>query len=195
MNKILPSFEVDGEKYEIKKTRWLIAEYNRLNEENPISDENKASAAKATSLVEDVRKFSQKENEWWEKLSENPTEENQKTYLMFKKMSDDAIQAYNDFVVSNNVLEIASKHNIDILEKIAIKALAEQYFGMNEKKATETWEKFVDSQSSQSIVVEWLTSMAQCLFIDDEEETDNDFLIKMRKQNEEKASRRAFRRK
>lgn len=189
MNKITPFFNLNGVKYEIKKTRWLIAEYNRLNEETPLSDEDRADALKASNLVADAQKFAEKEKEWWDKLCAEPTEENRNTYFMFKKMSDDAVAEYNDFVVTHNALQNASKHNIDILEQIAIKGLAEQYFGMNVAEATKTWEAFVNTQESLSVVGEWLTAMAQCLFIEEDEKDDNDFLSQMRKQ------RGAFRKK
>ena len=183
MNKITPFFTLNGVRYEIKKTRWLIAEYNRLNEASPLTDEDRADAIKASNLVADAQKFAEKEKEWWDKLCENPTEENRNTYFMFKKMSDDAVSAYNDFVVTHDALQNASKHNIDVLEQIAIKGIAEQYCQMNEAEATKIWEAFVESQETHNIVGEWLTAMAQCLFIDDEEkDEDNDFLSQMRKQ-------------
>jgi hypothetical protein len=183
MNKITPFFTLNGVKYEIKKTRWLVAEYNRLNEESPLTDEDRADAIKASNLVADAQKFAEKEKEWWDKLCVEPTEENRNTYFMFKKMSDDAVSAYNEFVVTHNALQDASRHNINVLEQIAIKGIAEQYFHMNEAEATKIWEAFVDSQENHNIVGEWLTAMAQCLFMEeDEKEEGNDFLSQMRRQ-------------
>jgi hypothetical protein len=183
MNKIIPFFTLNGVKYEIKKTRWLVAEYNRLNEESPLTDEDRADAIKASNLVADAQKFAEKEKEWWDKLCVEPTEENRNTYFMFKKMSDDAVSAYNEFVVTHNALQDASRHNINVLEQIAIKGIAEQYFHMNEAEATKIWEAFVDSQENHNIVGEWLTAMAQCLFMEeDEKEEGNDFLSQMRRQ-------------
>lgn len=183
MNKITPFFTLNGVKYEIKKTRWLVAEYNRLNEESPLTDEDRADAIKASNLVADAQKFAEKEKEWWDKLCVEPTEENRNTYFMFKKMSDDAVSAYNEFVVTHNALQDASRHNINVLEQIAIKGIAEQYFHMNEAEATKIWEAFVESQENHNIVGEWLTAMAQCLFMEeDEKEEGNDFLSQMRRQ-------------
>ena len=54
---LAPYFELNGNRYEFKRTRWLIAEYRRLNEENPLSDEDKANAITASNLVADVKKF------------------------------------------------------------------------------------------------------------------------------------------
>ena len=190
MNRINPYFELDGRRYEFKRTRWLIAEYRRLNEENPLSSEDKANTIKANNLIADAKKFSEKEKECWEALCENPTEDNHRIYILFKRMSDNAISEYNEFISSNNALRIATKHNVDILEKIAIKALAEQYFDMNENIAKLTWEKFVESMESHDKVAEWLQAMGECLFIEEEEAEDNSVLAQKRKMDEEKAANR-----
>ena len=190
MNKINPYFELNGDRYELKRTRWIIAEYRRMNEENPLSKEDKANAVKASNLVADVKKFAEKAEEYWEKLCEEPTEENQRIYLMFKTMSDKAVADYNEFVAHNDTLTTATKHNIDILERVAIKGLAEQYFNMNESLAKQTWEKFVDTVESHDIVAKWLYAMADCLFAEDDEEEENDFLSQKRRMDAERENNR-----
>ena len=186
--RLTPYFELDGNRYEFKRTRWLIAEYKRLNEENPLTEEDRNNTIKASNLVADVKKFAEKAEECWDKLCTEPTEENQRVYLMFKNMSDKAIADYNAFVASNNTLATATKHSINILEKVAIKALAEQYFNMNEMLAKQTWEMFVESNETHDDVAEWLQAMAECLFGDDEKEENNSFLAQKRKADEEKAN-------
>lgn len=188
--RITPYFELNGNRYEFKRTRWLIAEYRRLNEENPLSDEDKANAITASNLVADVKKFAEKAEEMWERLCENPTPENRATYSMFKEMSDEAIAKYNDFVSTNNTLQTATKHSIDILEKVAIKGLAEQYFNGNEHLAKQIWEQFVDTIDDQNKIAEWLQAMAECLFGEDDNEEDTGFLAQKRKADEKKAINR-----
>ena len=188
--RITPYFELNGNRYEFKRTRWLIAEYNRLNEENPLSDEDKANAIKASNLVADVKKFAEKEKECWEKLCEEPTEENQRVYLMFKGMSDKAIADYNAFVSTNNTLQTATKHSIDILEIVAIKALAEQYYNGNEALAKQTWELYVDEIEDHNKVAEWLNAMAECLFGEEDNEEDTGFLAQKRKADMERENNR-----
>lgn len=195
--RITPYFELNENRYEFKRTHWLIAEYKRLNEESPLSDEDRANAITASNLVADVKKFAEKEKEWWDTFCENPTPETKSTYFMFKEMSDEAIAKYNAFVSTNNTLQTATKHSIDILEKVAIKALAEQYFGMNEALAKQTWEQFVDTMDDHNKVGEWLIAFGDCLFADDDNEEDTGFLAQKRKMDEEKANNRksALRRK
>lgn len=184
--RVTPYFEVNGNRYEFKATRYLIAEYRRLNEENPMSDEDKANAIKASNLVADVKKFAEKTEEMWDKLCENPTPENKATYFMFKEMSDEAISKYNEFVAHNNTLQTATKHSVDILEQIVIKALEEQHFNGNHNLAKQTWEMFVESNDNHDTVGEWLMAFADCLFGDNDEEEDTGFLAQKRKADEER---------
>lgn len=188
--RITPYFELNGNRYEFKRTRWIIAEYRRLNEENPLSEEDKANAIKASNLVADVKKFAEKEKECWEKLCDEPTEENQRVYLMFKGMSDKAIADYNAFVSTNNTLQTATKHSIDILEIVAIKSLAEQYYSGNENLARQTWEQFVDEIDDHNKVAEWLNAMAECLFGEEDNEEDTGFLAQKRKADMERENNR-----
>lgn len=188
--RINPYFELDGNRYEIKRTRWLIAEYKKLGEQMPMSAEDKANAITANNLVADAKKFADKANEMWDKLCENPTPENRATYFMFKEMSDEAIAKYNDFIAKNDTINTSFKRSIDILERIAIKALAEQYFGMNEALATQTWEQFVDTMDDHNKVGEWLIAFGDCLFADDDNEEDTGFLAQKRKMDMERENNR-----
>lgn len=188
--RINPYFELNGNYYEFKRTRWLIAEYKRLGEENPLSADDKANAIKANNLVADAQKLAEKVKELWDKLCENPTPENRATYSMFKEMSDEAIEKYNDFITKNDAVNTSFKHSIDILEKVAIKALAEQYFGMNENLAKQTWEMYVDTLDDHDKVAEWLMAMAECLFGEDDNEEDTGFLAQKRKADMERENNR-----
>ena len=187
--KLTPYFDVDGTRYEIKKTRWLIAEYDRLNKENPATDEDKANALTAGNLISDVRRYAEQEKVRWGIFCKEPTEENEKAYLRFKALSDKAVADYNAFSLSNDVVEKAYNRNVDILERIAIKAIAEQYYDFNESIAKKTWDAFASKMNNNSELVEWLKAMAECLFEEDEEEN-NDFLSQMRRKNEERENNR-----
>lgn len=187
--KLVPFFEIDGTRYEIKKTRWLITEYNKLRENSSVSEEDKALAMKATNLLADIKKYAEKTEECWEKLCTEPSEENQRNYLMFKGMSDTAIADYNAFVSTNKALSKATENSFAILEKLVIKALAEQYYDFNEALAKQTWDKFADSLEGNDKVAEWLNAMAECLFVEESEEK-NDFLSQKRKADMERENNR-----
>ena len=188
--RITPYFELNDTRYEFKRTRWLIAEYEKLGREMALSPEDKADTMKANNLIADAKRFAEKTQEMWEILCENPTPENRATYSMFKELSDEAIEKYNDFIAKNDTVNTSFKRSIDILERIAIKALAEQYFGMNEALAKQTWEQFVDKMDDHNKVGEWLIAFGDCLFVDDDNEEDTGFLAQKRKMDEERANNR-----
>lgn len=188
--RINPYFELDGTRYELTRTRWLIAEYEKLGREMALSPEDKADAMKANNLMADAKSLAEKAKEMWDNLCENPTPENRATYSLFKEMSDEAIEKYNDFIAKNDTVSTSFKRSIDILEKVAIKALAEQYFGMNEALAKKTWEKFVDELGDHNKAGEWLIEFGDCLFVDDDNEEDTGFLAQKRKMDEERANNR-----
>lgn len=188
--KITPYFELNGTRYEIKKTRYLIAEYQKMSEESPLTDEDRANVIKAQNLVSDAQKYAEKAEEYWDRLCDDPTSENREKFLLFKDMSDKAIAAYNEFITTNNTLNVASKYTTDTLEKIAIKALAEQYFNMDEALGKKTWEAFVDTIENKNTVVEWLNAMNECLFATDDEEDNRGFLSEKRKMDRERMENR-----
>ena len=58
--RINPYFEINGNTYEIKRTRHLMVVYEQLGENNQMSDEDKASAVKLQVLIDKVQKFANK---------------------------------------------------------------------------------------------------------------------------------------
>lgn len=189
MRNIVPFFEIDGQRYEIKRTRYLIAEYDKLGEESTLSNADKENAIKAQSLIADVQKYGLKAEEYWQKLEENPSKETRDNYYMFKEMYDKALEELAKLEAETGSTNRLQKEAIDTLERIAIKGLAEQYFNFDENKAKSIWEKYADKLGNTA-TVEWLVGMSECLFKEDEEVEDNGFLSQMRKRAEEKANLR-----
>lgn len=189
MSKILPFFEVDGQKYELKATRYLLVEYSKIGEEASLSETDKTNAIKAKSMLEDIQRYAEKVQELWERFIETYDDEDERRYLKAKALHQKAVEEFTAFEVATESTTKLQKASIDALEKIAIKAIAEQYFGMDESKATEIWCKFVD-EIGKSEVVEWLTAMSECLFAQEEKEEDNSFLSQMRRNRELKNNRK-----
>lgn len=187
--RMTPYFELDGNRYEFKRTRWLIAEHKRLEEENPLSNEDKATATKAYNLIADAKMYADKAKEKWDIFCETPTIENRETYRMFKELYDEAVEKSNRYAAENNAIENSFKHRLDIFEIIVVKALAEQYFGYNEALAKQTWEKLIESDERFD-KEKWLMAFAECLFGEDENEEETGFLAQKRKADEQRANNR-----
>ena len=189
MGKILPFLEVNGQKYEIKPTRYLLVEYSKIGDESNLSDKDKTNAIKAKSLLEDIQRYAEKVQELWERFTETYDDEDERRYLKAKSLHEKAVAEFAEFEVETESTTKLQKASIDALEKIAIKGLAEQHFGMDESKATAVWCAFVD-EIGKNNVVEWLTAMSECLFTEEEKEDDNSFLSQMRRSKEMKHNRK-----
>ena len=189
MNKIIPFFELNGQRYEIKRTRYLLAEYDKLGDESQLSNEDKANAIKAQSLIGDIQRYAEKVKELEEKYFETFDDEDERKYLKIKALYESKLDELTKLEVESGSTSKLQKAGIDLLEKIAIKGLAEQYFNFDEVKAQKVWESYVDTLPNHEIVIEWLTSMSECLFRSEELE-ENDFLSQMRARKEQQALKR-----
>ena len=189
MNKIIPFFELNGQRYEIKRTRYLLAEYDKLGEESQLSNEDKANAIKAQSLIGDIQRYAEKVKELEEKYFETFDDEDERKYLKIKALYESKLDELTKLEVERGSTTKLQKAGIDLLEKIAIKGLAEQYFNFDESKAEKIWGDYVDTIGNNA-TIEWLTGMSECLFREDEEVEENSFLSQMRKKAEQQAINR-----
>ena len=189
MNKIIPFFELNGQRYEIKRTRYLLAEYDKLCEESQLSNEDKANAIKAQSLIGDIQKYAEKTKELEEKFFETFDSEDERKYLKAKELYTKALDELTALEVESGSTAKLQKAGIDLLERIAIKGLAEQYFNFDESKAEKIWGDYVDTIGNNA-TIEWLTGMSECLFREDEEVEENSFLSQMRAKAEQRAINR-----
>ena len=189
MSKITPFFELNGQRYEIKPTRWLIAEYDKLGDESQLSNEDKANAIKAQSLIGDIQRYAEKVKELEEKYFETFDDEDERKYLKIKSLYESKLDELTKLEVESGSTTKLQKAGIDLLEKIAIKGLAEQYFNFDESKAEKIWGDYVDTIGNNA-TIEWLTGMSECLFREDEEVEENSFLSQMRAKAEQRAINR-----
>lgn len=190
MNKLVPFFELNEQRYEIKTTRYLLAEYDKLGEESDLSNEDKANAIKAQSLIGDIQKYAEKVKELEEKYFETFDDEDERKYLKVKALYEKTLKELTTFEIETGSTTKLQKAGIDLLEKIAIKGLSEQYFNFDEAKAKEVWEQYA-TKIGNNATVEWLSAMSDCLFKNEDEVVEeNSFLSQMRKKAEQQAINR-----
>lgn len=189
MNNIIPFFELNGQRYEIKRTRYLIAEYDKLGRESELSNEDKQNAVKLRSLIDDVRKYAEKLKELEEKFFNTFDSEDERKYLKVKEFYEKSLAELTELEVETGSTARLQKASVDLLEKIAIKGLAEQYFNFDEVKAKAIWEQYADNLGNNA-TVEWLNAMSECIFGEEDKEDENSFLSQMRKKAEQQAINR-----
>jgi hypothetical protein len=178
--RINPYFEVDGQKYELKATRYLIAEYQRIGKEVEISNEDKQNAVKAQNFIADIKKYLLKTKELEDKYFETFDDEDERRYLKAKALYENKLNELAKFEAETGSTTRLQEQGVMVLEKTAIKAIAEQYFDFNEAIAKELWGKFTETIDKET-KEEWLSYMSDCLFKTNEEEVqENSFLSQMR---------------
>jgi hypothetical protein len=114
--------------------------------------------------------------------------EDERKYNKCKELYENKLDELTALEVQSGSTTKLQKAGIDLLEKVAIKGLAEQYFDFDESKAKGVWENYV-GEIGNNLAVEWLVAMSDSLFKDDEVE-ENSFLALSRKKAEERANNR-----
>lgn len=187
-NKIYPFFEVNGTKYEIKRTRFLECEYERIAESNDFTDEEQADIAKAakmqTEYAEIIEKFNEIKKDYFDDILDETKE---KKYNAFKKLVDEKYNELAHYEIShkNTAYGKLEKIALDKGEKILIIALKEQY-NVTEEEAKNIWSDYVD-EIGVATASEWIMTMIKTLFSESEEDA---FLTMARQKAEQKAEMR-----
>lgn len=179
-NRINPYFEVNGQRYELKATRYLIAEYQRIGKEVEISNEDKQNAVKAQNFIADIKKYLLKTKELEDKYFETFDDEDERRYLKAKALYENKLNELAKFETETGSTARLQEQGVMVLEKTAIIGLAEQYFNFNQNQAKIVWDEFVETIDKET-KEEWLSYMSDCLFKTNEEEVqENSFLSQMR---------------
>ena len=189
MARTIPSFAVDGKTYEIKRTRYLESEYEKISEQNAFTDEQQALLAKGTKLRMEYEELAEQFRPIKEKHFANMRDkELTAEYKAFKEELDELYEELTSFEIENKSVSISALQKVAVnkAEKLLILALCEQY-DLDEKTASEVWCKYVDTIGI-STAGEWVMFMLDALF--NEEETTDPFLKQARAKAELKAEQR-----
>ena len=92
MKNITPFFEFEGKRYEISKNRYLMAEYQKLQEQHSLPNEDKINAIKLQTLVGDITKYAEKMKELQDIYFEKFDDESESKYLRIKKLYEQKLE-------------------------------------------------------------------------------------------------------
>lgn len=186
--KLNPYFEVEGKKYEIKRTRAIECEYDKIREQNKLDDTQ-------VSLTNDYAKLMLEYEEILEKYKEAKdnyfadvlNKDKKNIYKAFKELSDEKYNELKEFELNNKdfSLDKVQKLAYDNGVKLLVFALNEQC-GVSETDAYEIWAKFVD-YFGNDIAQEWINAMIQTLF---EKEDNNPFLEQAKVKQQQRMEQR-----
>lgn len=171
--KINPYFEVKGKTYEIKRTRYLETEYDRITTSSKLSAEQESLFADYIKLESEyneiIEKFKNAKDDYFANVLDKDKKE---IYLAFKELSDEKYKEIKDFNVNNpdfslnKIQKMAYENGV----KLLYVALQDQY-SLSEEQAKLVWGDFVEHFGNQ-VAMEWILMMVQTLFEKDEEDDD-----------------------
>lgn len=184
--KNIPFFEVDGKTYEIKRTRYLQAEFDEMKNGIEMTDDEQVAYAKEQEFEERLEKLRDRKDELYAKYLETFDEADEE---MYRK----ALTAYNRLIDEAKNMESISgkqrKQMIDMGEKLIIKGLQTNDKGENvrtEDEAKSIWETFVE-QNGQIIAVQFVAFTINYIMGGDED-IENPFIAQAKAKAEQRAN-------
>lgn len=189
MERLNPFFEVEGKRYEIKRTRAVECEYEKIREQNKLDDNQ-------VSLTNDYAKLMLEYEEILDKYKEAKdnyfadvlNKDKKEVYKAFKELSDEKYTELKEFELSNKdfSLDKVQKLAYDNGVKLLVFALNEQC-DVSTKEATAIWDKF-ELHFGKELAQEWINAMIQTLF--EKEDEENPFLKQARAKAQQRAEQR-----
>ncbi len=185
-NTNIPFFEIDGKKYEVKRTRYLQAEFDAMKNDLDMTDEEQIAYAKEQELDARIEKLRDRKNELYDKYLETFDEKDEELY---KK----ACAAFNALIEDVGAMESVSakqrKRMIDMGEKLIIKSLQIDNTGeriRTEDEANEIWTAFVEDVG-QSTVIQFIVFTVNYI-IGGDEDVENPFVAQAQAKAEQRAN-------
>jgi FMN phosphatase YigB (HAD superfamily) len=182
----IPFFEADGTKYEIKRTRYLQAEFDEMKGDLEMTDEEQVAYAKEQDFDDRLAKLRARKDELYEKYLETFDEEDEAKYLKANK-------AYLAMIDEAGKIESISgkqrKKMLDLGEALVIKALQVDKEGKEIRtydEAKTIWESFVE-ESGQVVAIQFVAYFINYILGGDED-VENPFITQAKAKAEQKAS-------
>lgn len=175
MGRLNPFFEVEGKTYEIVRTRAVECEYDKIRQRNQVDEREANFATDYTKLVNEyaeiLEKYEEAKNNYFNDIL---SEEKEKVYNAFKKLSDIKYEEVKDFEFKNKEFSIeklqdrAYKNGVEVL----VFALStNKDYSLSAQEARDVWSKF-EEHFGLDYAKNWINAMIRVLFENDEEEQD-----------------------
>lgn len=192
--KYVPFFELDGNKYYFNRNRFLLAEFNRIKEENSVSEEDEGDYVilqdKYSRLEKIARRYKELEDAYFETFSDEARELYERAKEHYEKTLKDVTEYEKE---TEGLSQRVQKQSVDNMEELIIIALQKDEKGntiRTPEEANDIWCSYVDLVGKQ-VATEWLVFAVNYIIGNNGEEEENPFVA----QEKAKAERRANMRK
>lgn len=182
----IPYFEIDGRTYEIKRNRYLQAEFDKMRNDIDMTTDEQVAYAKEQEFDARLEKLKERKEELYAKFLETFDENDEALYLK-------AQSAYDRLIDEAGTMEsVSGKHRkqmIDMGEKLIIKALQ-----INDKgdtirtydEAKNIWETFVE-KNGQVVAIQFVMFTMNYIMGGDED-IENPFIAQAKAKAEQRAN-------
>lgn len=182
----IPFFEANGKTYEIKRTRFLQAEFDKMTNCIEMTEDEQIAYAKEQEFEERLEKLRERKDALYAKYLETFDEADEAIYRK-------ALNAYNLLIEEvkqiNNISGKHRKQMIDMGEKLIIIALQINEKGDNictEDEAKSIWERFVE-ENGQVVAVQFIAFTINYIMGGDED-IENPFIAQAKAKAEQRAN-------
>lgn len=184
--KNIPYFEINGKRYEIKKNRYLQAEFDEMKRNNALNEDEELEYVKEQELSDKLEKLAKRKNELYDKFLETFDDEDERIY-------NKACVAYNVLLdqlnQSKGITSKKRKQMFDMGEALIIKALQTNDKGetiRSENEAKLIWNDFV-IEFGEMTKIEFIVYTINYIIGNDEED-ENPFIAQAKAKAEQKAN-------
>lgn len=188
MEKIIPFFEVDGKRYEIKRTHYVTAEIEKRKGEISLTADEEKQYVKEQEKKQQLEKLSARKDELYETYLKTFDEKDEEMY-------EKACAAYDKLLDEISKMENVSgkyhKNIIDLGEQLIIETLQWDNEGKrirNVDEANKIWSAYVD-EVGKTAATEFVAYTSQYLVGGDEDEQ-NPFVVQARAKAEQTMQRK-----
>lgn len=193
MSNLIPTIVLEnGERYEIKRSRFVLCEIEKMREQTTVSEEDTKEYALLQEKYGRLEKFALRvaelEDDYLTDFADEKLSLYEKAKEQYTKMLAEAAE-YE--LATKGVAARIHKDTINKIEQLIITLLCIDENGnkvMEREDATEVWCSFVDKVGHQ-VAQEWLIGAFNYLQGNEEEETDP-FVMARRSKAEQKANMR-----
>lgn len=182
----IPFFEVNGKRYEIKRTRYLQTQFDDMKSDMEMSEDEQVAYAKEQELDARIDKLRDRKNELYDKWLETFDEKDEALYKKAEAAYDAII---DEFGKMESVSAKQRKRMIDMGEKLIIKALQLDNKGNEIRtydEATEIWTTFVE-EVGQATTIQFVVFTVNYI-IGGDEDVENPFVAQAQAKAEQRAN-------
>lgn len=189
-NQNIPFFELDGKKYEIKRNRYLQAEYDRIvSESSGLTEEEEKSFALLQDKYAGLERLAKRTKELEDKYYQTFEEKDGELYNRAKAEYDKVLKSVIEFeAMQKGIAQKVQNVGLSNAEMVLIRALQIDTSGQeirSEVEANNIWCSYVDQVGKQT-ASNWLLYFIS--YITGKDEDDDPFVAQAKAKAEQRAN-------